>query len=107
MKSSVFSMSLVWLPMVASLLLPTAPTVQRAVTLRRAVATMQEQPASGSDADADAPAVEQGQKYSTKQLEMVAGASDPFRYVRQILYAIFSVVGASYTRTMRLCIVHH
>ena len=93
MSPAVFTISLLLLQTVSALLLPAAPTVPRAVTLRRAMAAMQEKPAG--DADDGAPAVEQSQKYSEKQLELVAGASDPFRYVRQVLYAVFSVVGAS------------
>ena len=83
---SIFSVLL--LPAVSSLLLPVTSTVPRAVTLRRAMVAMQEQPA-----DDGAPTAEQDEKLSAKQLEMVAGASDPFRYVRTVLYAVFSIVG--------------
>ena len=80
-------------PRALTLRLPIASTVPRALTLRRAIVTMQEQPEGGSESDNGAPAAEQDEKLSAKQLEMVAGASDPFRYVRTVLYAVFSVVG--------------
>ena len=106
MKAALFS-TLSLLPAASSLLLPVASpvpraalrlpvvsTVPRAVTLRRAIVTMQEQPAGVSEQDEElsAPAA-QDDELSAKQLEVVAEASDPFRYVRTTLYGIFSVVG--------------
>jgi hypothetical protein len=106
MSAALFS-TLSLLPAASSLLLPVASpvprvalrlpvvsTVPRAVTLRRAIVTMQDQPASVSEQDEEisAPAA-QDEELSAKQLEVVAEASDPFRFVRMILYGIFSVVG--------------
>ena len=83
MKAALFA-TLSLLPAASSLLLPVASPVPRAVTLRRAIVTMQDQPAGVS---------EQDEELSAKQLEVVAEASDPFRFVRTTLYGIFSVVG--------------
>ena len=93
MKAALFA-TLSLLPAASSLLLPVASPVPRAVTLRRAIVTMQEQPAGVSEQDEElsAPAA-QDEELSAKQLEVVAEASDPFRFVRTTLYAIFSVVG--------------
>ena len=76
-----------------ALRLPVVSTVPRAVT-RRAIVTMQDQPAGVSEQDEklSAPAA-QDEELSAKQLEVVAEASDPVRFVRMILYGIFSVVG--------------
>ena len=107
MKSLVSTIALLLLPTVSSLLLPVASTVPRALTLRlpfastvppavtpRTMVTMQEQPGAGSESDDnEAPAAEPDENLAAKQLEMVAGASDPFRYVRTVLYAVFSIVG--------------
>ena len=51
---------------------------------------MQETPGPAAEPEADAqPAAAVPPELSDQQLELVAGASDPFRFVRQILYAIF------------------
>ena len=107
MKAALFS-TLSLLPAASCLLLPVASPVPRAalrlpvvstvpraaVTLRRAIVTMQDQPVGVSEQDEElsAPAA-QDEELSAKQLEVVAEASDPFRFVRTTLYGIFSVVG--------------
>ena len=74
----------------ASLLLP-AHGVQRVLRAppRPMTATMQEE--SPADAPVESKPVDEALK--AKQLEVAAGASDPFRLIRQVVYAVFSVVG--------------
>eukprot|EP00320_Phaeocystis_rex_P020292 CAMPEP_0119069568 /NCGR_PEP_ID=MMETSP1178-20130426/24312_1 /TAXON_ID=33656 /ORGANISM="unid sp, Strain CCMP2000" /LENGTH=151 /DNA_ID=CAMNT_0007051343 /DNA_START=23 /DNA_END=478 /DNA_ORIENTATION=- len=81
---------LVLVQSVTALLLPAAPAVPRALSPVTLLRVTMVEPTGGPDAPVE---LEQGAKYSKQQLEVAAGASDPFRFVRQIIYGIFSVVG--------------
>ena len=88
-RVSILVLTLLFAP-TASLLLP-AHGVQRVLRAppRPMTATMQEE--SPVDAPVESKPVDEALK--AKQLEVAAGASDPFRLIRQVVYAVFSVVG--------------